>query len=127
MSDRFVEEDLRSLDGEGPLMVLERDELSAVGTGNFLGQLLVLMLAESSDGAFGHTASGGSGDLLHGLKVKLCLGTGLLDGTTRGNFSPVVGKGLDFTELFVSKDRLSHDQSGQEVTKKMLRDFHSSL
>jgi len=111
MADGFVEEDLCPLDSERTLLVLEWDELSALGTRDCFGELLILLLAKCFDGAFGHTPSCGGRDLLHGLEVELCIRPGLLDGTTGSNFSPVNSELLDLAELFVSQLGWRHDQS----------------
>jgi hypothetical protein len=99
VANRLVEGELAALDGKGAVLGGNRAESAAIRAGLLGGESLGLVLQEGVEGAFGQATSGGSGDLLHGHKVKGVVGARLLQEAAGDDFSPPGGEVMDLLEF----------------------------
>jgi hypothetical protein len=71
---------------------------------------------------FGHPLSRGGGNLFHGSEVHIKTRTGISEGSTGNDFSPLGGELTKFQEFFGCEESLRHDVSSPEVTPKAAED-----
>jgi hypothetical protein len=108
---------LAAVEGQTPVLLMQRAEAATVGAGLLRGQGVGLLAEQNREGTFADTSGRGAGDVLHGLEIDLGAGSGIAEGASGDDFAPLGGEVTDFLKVFRGELARRHGWSCLVLTR----------